>query len=174
MDYAKLNAELETYDLELDFDPVKNGIGSISSKIASVEKVLDRLAQILSDAITNHGNCEENFKMANNEYSIKLSGLLIEDKEVKEQKSQEMRKAFADTKYLKEDVKTINQREVEFSRAKSFKENASMYYERWNKKAKSIDSQLDVIREQIKIGEITEEYIKSIMAGKILKLKNKE
>ena len=174
MDYEKFDKELATFDLVLEDDPIIVGIGNLSLKIARSEAVLDRIAQIYGNAISNHLVCEESYKTSCNDYTGKLQKLLVEDKEVKEQKSQEMRAAVANMKYLSEEVKDMFQKELDLNKAKNFKEKVIMYYERWNKKAKSIDTQLDVIREQIKIGEVTEESVRQLVAGRVLNLKKKE
>lgn len=111
--------ELGQVRVELDIDPINNGIGSLNAKLAAIQLHKDRVSYLITEALQNSNSAEIVFEQLKGEYERALEVLLATDSTVQAQKSAEMRNAVAKQK-IAEQVLRLHHAEIDMLKASGY------------------------------------------------------
>jgi hypothetical protein len=104
-DYSKYINELNEIKIELETDPFKIGVEKFTSILDDYKKALNRINAILVQAIQNKIEIKGKFETANTMLEQKINALLVNDENVRREKSVESRRAACLVKLHEEVVK---------------------------------------------------------------------
>jgi len=102
MDYKKIIAEITKYNEYHIRNPFLAGIKSLSEDKEKVQSYLDRIIEISNKIERIYGDINIEFNNKKQQHESNLYKLLSSDDEVRNQKSESMRTAMANSKMLKE------------------------------------------------------------------------
>lgn len=168
-DYESRYEELQTVKIQLDADPVKEGLGSINKKIAEIQGEKERVGALLIEAIKNKSEANIVYDAKKGDHGRQLDALLAGDEEVKMQKSSELRKATANVK-LKDLVTDLAYTELDAQKADVYYKCTQQMYSHLDSANMNLSRQISVIQMGIQLGEVSKE-VASNLFGREVKVK---
>jgi len=100
--YQKSEEELNQYKIELETDPSSSTLEKIFEQIARTKSYIERVGVIYTGAIKNSKYFSAVLEEMENDYEKKVENLLINDENVRGQKSADMRTAAANLQLIPE------------------------------------------------------------------------
>ncbi len=160
-EYRNRYEELRKVKIELDPDPVKEGLQSINKKIAQVQGEKERTSALLIEAIKNRAEASILYDAKKGEHQRNLDVLLSSDEEVKGQKSAELRKATANVK-LQQIVLDMAHTELDYQKADAYYKCVQQMYSHLESANMNISRQISVIQMGVQLREIGPEAARSL------------
>ena len=90
------------------FDPSNKSLAVLYRQRSRVKGWAERCTSIYMEAVKNKANCERDFEQKKLDHGREVKNLLMNDKDVKEQKSNELRIAAAENKLTESSDLFIN------------------------------------------------------------------
>jgi len=160
--------ELQKVRIELDEDPVANGLASINKKIAQLQGQKDRVGKLLLEAIKNKTEAQLILDANKSAYERELDKLLATDVEVQNQKNEKSRTAVANTK-VSEHVLQTHYAENDFTTADAYYKCVQQIYTNLESVNSNLSRQISVVQMGMQIGEVTRTDLGDLF-GKKMKL----
>lgn len=144
---------LKEMSIDLDMDPVVNGLASLTKKLAEIQKLRNRVAKAMGEAIRNKSEAEIAKSSIENQMGAVMSKLMMNDDYVRGQKSQDMRELAAQTK-MPELVLQKHQKEVDLIRAEAYEKFVKHIHDNLEAANNNLSRQVSVVQMSVQIGEI--------------------
>ena len=164
-EYKPRLAEMSKIKIELDSDPVINGLIGITDKIAQIQNTKTKLVKLLVESVNNKSEAEMLYKDATFQYDRKLDNLLATDKNVQGQKTAEMRKATANNQLTKE-LLSQHHSHMDYIQADSYYKSVRHVHDLMDSAKDNISRQISVIQLGVNIDEIDREDLGTFFPGK--------
>lgn len=145
--------EIKQFRVLLDADPPAIGVGTLNIRLQEVQSFKDRLAFIMTDALSILSTWEELYFVANRFYKANYDKLMMEDY-VRKLSNQELRKAEVD-KRLKDVVVIKDHCEFNVDKIKTFLKQCDVVFNNLKSTNDNISRQITVVGQQIEIREIS-------------------
>ena len=158
--------ELQKIRLDLDIDPVTNGLSGVNRKIAEVQSKKDLVNNLLIEAIQNKTEAQIMLDAKKNEHSRQLETLLLTDSEVQGQKTEKLRQAAANVK-MPELVLGVFYAERDYVRADAYYKCVHQMYTNLESVNSNISRQISVIQMGLQIGEVRRGEFSDLLGKKI-------
>jgi len=158
--------ELQKIKLDLDVDPIKNGLSGVNAKIAEAQQRKDLVNSLLIEAIQNKAEAQIMLDTRKGEHSRSLETLLLTDPEVQGQKTEKLRLAAANVK-MPELVLQVFHAERDYARSDAYYKCVHQMYTNLDSVNSNISRQISVIQMGLQIGEINREEFSNLFGKKI-------
>lgn len=152
-DYNKRYLRLKEMSLNLDADPAALGLHSLTTKLAQIQDLRNRVGVALAEAIQNKSEVEIEHHTIKHQLEARLDGLMMTDEEVRGQKSEKLREAVAQTKAT-DLVLQMHYKEVDFVRASAYEKFVKQIHDTLEAANTNLSRQISVIQMSIQLGEI--------------------
>jgi hypothetical protein len=97
-DYNLRLKELYKIKISLDPNPIATGFSQLNKKIAEIEAHKDFLNGLFLEATVNKGQTKSDLETKEMEFKMQMNQALVNDQEVRSQKTAELRESLAETK----------------------------------------------------------------------------
>lgn len=152
-EYAERYKRITDIKMQLEENPIKDGILSMNKRIAEIQTKKDQVGQLLVEAIKNKAEASILLDAKKGDHSRQLDGLLASDEEVKVQKTAELRKATANVK-LKDLVTDLAYTELDAQKADVYHKCIQQIYSQLESANTNLSRQISIIEMGIQIGEV--------------------
>lgn len=160
-EYDARYKELQQIKIQLDPDPVQQGLASLNKKIAEIQAEKERVGALLVEALKNKSEANILLDAKKGDHARQLDTLLATDEEVKQQKSSELRKATANVR-LKDLLTDLAYAELESQKADIYHKCVQQMYSHLESANTNLSRQISVIQMGIQLGEISREAASSL------------
>lgn len=160
-DYLKRYKVLEAIRLDLDEDPVANGLQSLTTKLSQVQGLRNRINSAIGEALRNKADTEIALKSLEHEKEVALARLMSGDSEVSGQRSDKLREAAAQTK-VAELLLRIHHAGVSHIKAKTYMDYLERLHSTLEAANYNLSRQISVVQMSVDIKEVDSNYYGTI------------
>lgn len=139
--------------LALDSDPVVLGLSSLTAKLAEVQDLRNRVGVAFAEAIQNASEVEIEHKTIKSQLETKMFSLISTDDYVKNQKTDKLREAAAQTK-VPDLVLQMHYKDVDMVRADAYTKFVKQIHDTLEAANSNLSRQISVIQMSVQLGEI--------------------